>query len=350
MNSRLRWRIVITLVVTLGVSFFAWYPWLAERYGLAIPRVIQDKRVFLGLDLKGGVHMVLRVNTDDAVVAETRNIAARLDEALAGVTHGPVDVLGPGRFRVGGVPGSADAAFVKVADRVAADFGRESGADGAYTFTIRPDILAALRSNTVTQARHTVDRRVNELGVTEPNIAVQGANADEIVVQLPGVADLERARGILGATALLEWKLVERGPASTREALLAANGGVVPAGSGVVADADETAPGEVTAYYLVREVAAITGRDLRNARPIADEHQRPAVAFSLTRDAAQRFAQLTGEHVGRSLAIILDGRVQSAPQIQGRIDGGKARSRAASRRRKPRISRWCSAPARCPPR
>src|SRR5687767_4717220 len=106
MNSRLRWRIVITLVVTLGVSFFAWYPWLAERYGLAIPRVIQDKRVHLGLDLKGGVHMVLRVNTDDAVVAETRSVAARLNEALTGVTDGPVDVLGPGRFRVTRIAGA----------------------------------------------------------------------------------------------------------------------------------------------------------------------------------------------------------------------------------------------------
>ena len=82
MNSRLRWRFVVTVAVTLGISIFAWYPFVADRYGLANPGFIREKRLRLGLDLKGGVHMVLRVNTDDAVLVETRNTAARLDEAL----------------------------------------------------------------------------------------------------------------------------------------------------------------------------------------------------------------------------------------------------------------------------
>ena len=105
MNSRLRWKIVVTVVVTLGISIFAWYPLLADRYGLPNPGFIQEKRLRLGLDLKGGVQMVLRVNTDDAVLVETRNTAARLDEALTrqGVKRGPIEVLGPGRFRVADV-------------------------------------------------------------------------------------------------------------------------------------------------------------------------------------------------------------------------------------------------------
>ena len=81
MNSRLRWRIVATLVVTFAISIFAWYPLLADRYGLASPAFILKNRLRLGLDLKGGVHMVLRVNTDDAVLVETRNTVARLEEA-----------------------------------------------------------------------------------------------------------------------------------------------------------------------------------------------------------------------------------------------------------------------------
>src|SRR6185503_14862973 len=144
-----------------------------------------------------------------------------------------------------------------------------------------------------------------------------------LVVQLPGVADMDRAREILGATALLEWKLVEHGPAPTREALLGATGGVVPARTEVAIGGRDAAVGDARAYYLVRSVADITGRDLRNARSIPDENHQPAVAFSLTRDGARRFAQLTGGNVGRSLAIILDGRVQSAPRIEGRIDGGE---------------------------
>ena len=296
MNSRLRWKFVVTVVVTLGVSFFAWYPLLADRYGLPAPGFIMEKRLKLGLDLKGGVQMVLRINTGEAVLVDTRNTAARLDEALTqqGVTRGPIEVLGPGRFRVAGVAAEHDAAFRRVSDDVAGDFARGSDPGESYTFTIAPAVLESLRANTVKQAEQTVDRRVNELGVTEPLIAIQGAAEDEILLQLPGVADMDRARSILGATALLEWKLVERGPASTREALLAPTGGEVPPNTEVAIGVADAGGSAGPAHYLVRSVAAITGRDLRNARSIPDENYQPAVAFSLTRDAARRFAQADG--------------------------------------------------------
>jgi protein-export membrane protein SecD/preprotein translocase SecF subunit len=325
MNSRLRWRVAATVAVTFGISIFAWYPFLADRYGLASPAFILEKRLRLGLDLKGGVHMVLRVNTDDAVLVETRNTAGRLEEALTrqGVKRGPIDVLGPGQFRVADVIAEDDRTVRRVSDEVVRDFDRKSGPRETYTFAITPDALASLRTETVRQARQTVERRVNELGVAEPLIAIQGAASDEIVVQLPGVADMERAREILGATALLEWKLVERGPAPSREVLLNMTGGVVPPNTEVAIGVRDPATSDAPGYYLVRSVADITGRDLRNARPIPDENGQPAVAFSLTREGARRFAQLTGENVGRYLAIILDGRVQSAPQIEGRIAGGE---------------------------
>ena len=111
MKGRLRWRFVVTVAVTFVISIFAWYPFLADRYGLASPGFIREKRLRLGLDLKGGVHMVLRVNTDDAVLVDTRNTAGRLDEALTrqGVKRGPIEVLGAGRFRAkGGTPRRGD--------------------------------------------------------------------------------------------------------------------------------------------------------------------------------------------------------------------------------------------------
>ena len=325
MNRRLRWRLVATVVVTFGISLFAWYPVVADRYGLAIPDFLLEKRPRLGLDLKGGVQMVLRVNTDDAVLVETRNTARRLDEALTreGVKRGPIEVLGAGRFRVADIRPEDDQTLRRVSAEIASEFDRESGVGGVYTFTIARGALASMRTETVRQARQTVDRRVNALGVAEPMIAIQGASGDEIVVQLPGVADMDRARGILGATALLEWKLVERGPAPTRDALLAQTGAPVPADTEVAIGMPNPATGDPSDYYLVRNVAAISGRDLRNARPMSTENNQPAVAFSLTADGARRFAQLTGDNVGRHLAIILDGRVQSAPQIQERIDGGE---------------------------
>ena len=325
MNNRVRWRIVATIVVTLGLSIFAWYPFLADRYGLPNPDFMLEKRLRLGLDLKGGVHMVLRVNTDEAVLVETRNTAARLEEALTrgGVTRPRFEVVGPGQFRATDVVVEDDPVFRRVSDEAASDFGREPGVRGSYAFTMARAALASLRTDTVIQARQTVERRVDELGVAEPLIAIQGAAKDEVVVQLPGVVDMARAREVLGATALLEWKRVEQGPAPTREALLARTGGVAPPGTEVVLGAHDPVAGDAASYYLVRAVADITGRDLRSARPIRDENHQPAVAFSLTQEGARRFARVTGENVGRHLAIILDGRVQSAPQVEDRIERGE---------------------------
>jgi protein-export membrane protein SecD/preprotein translocase SecF subunit len=328
MNKRVRWRIVVVLVVTFCVSVPAWYPLLASRCGLRVPDFMRERQLRLGLDLKGGVHLVLRVNTDDAVVVETRNTADRLIEALKKKQMpGAIEVSGPGRFVVQGVAARHDDAFRQASREVSSDFIQEPNRPGTYTFTMSQSSLDRLRADTVRQAKEAVDRRVNELGVAEPIIAIQGADKDEVLVQLPGMVDMQRARDILGATALLEWKVVERGPAPSREALLLTTDGVVPPDTDVVIGAHAASADEPGSYYLVRKAAAITGRDLRSARSIRGEDNQPVVGFSLTQEGARRFAQLTGEHVGRYLAIILDGRVQSAPQIEERIPGGEGQIR-----------------------
>ena len=201
---------------------------------------------------------------------------------------------------------------------------------------MKPNIQVNQREEAVVQARETIERRVNELGVTEPSIAQQGANGDEILVQLPGVTDVERAKEIIRSTGLLELKIVEQGPAATREALLV--NGQEPVGMEIVPG--QRAPGDTanTVYYLVRKVAAVSGKRLRNARPTMDENNQPAVSFTLNTDGGRRFGKVTGENIGRQLAIVLDGRVQSAPRIEA---GSRptAASRATSRRKKCRICR-----------
>jgi preprotein translocase subunit SecD len=175
-----------------------------------------------------------------------------------------------------------------------------------------------LRDEAVVQARQTIERRVNELGVAEPSIAQQGANGDEILVQLPGVTDVEKAKGVIQSTGLLELKIVEGGPAPTQDALM--TNGQVPQGMEIVPGASN-APGEPsgTVYYLVRRVAAVTGHDLRNARPSLDENNQPAVSFTLSTEGGRKFGKVTSENIGRQLAIIIDGRVQSAPRIEDKI-------------------------------
>ena len=316
--TNLRWKVVTVLAVF--VIFFAVgiYPLIAQRYGIKEPSWLIDKALKLGLDLKGGVHLVLRVQTEDALRLVTDQEAERLREELKSknITVAKIETPDAAHIRVEGVPQAQDAAFRQIANEVQTNFDRSSGANGNYTFTMRPNVQLQLRDESVVQARQTIERRVNELGVTEPSIAQQGANGDEILVQLPGVTDVERAKEIIRSTGLLELKIVEQGPAPTKEALMVNN--QVPDGMDIVPGAS-TAGDTNTVYYLVKKVAAVSGQDLRNARPSVDENNRPAVSFTLSNEGGRKFGKVSGENIGRQLAIILDQRVQSAPTLESRI-------------------------------
>ena len=305
MTSNLRWKLIAILAV-VALAVVAFYP--------------PAEKVRLGLDLKGGVHLVLRVQTDDALKLETETSAERLRDELSrqGISVGAVAAQDARAFRVDGVPGDRDADFRRVADEwVGQVFDRSAGSGGSYTFTLKTAQIARLRQEAVAQALQTIERRVNELGVAEPIVAPHG-DGDQILVQMPGVTDVNRAKEIIRSTALLELKIVEDGPAPSREALLAARGGQVPPDLEIVPGANEGG-GTGPVFYLVKRTAGITGRDLRNARPSLDENNQPAVGFSLNQQGADKFSQLTSQNIGRQLAIILDGRIQSAPTIEGRI-------------------------------
>jgi preprotein translocase subunit SecD len=321
-------------VVFFGIGV---YPILAARYRLPAPQWLMAHQLKLGLDLKGGVHLVLQVQTDDALNVETEQEMSRLQQELKtrGVpaTATLVDVS---HFKVDGVPPAQDQTFRQAAAQEAVNFDRNSGINGSYTFSMKPNIVVQLREESVTQARQTIERRVNELGVTEPSIAQQGS--DQILVQLPGVTDVDRAKEIIGSPGMLELTLVEQGPAATKDDLLRATGGQIPADMELLSGAPEAAPGGGAAptFYLVRRVPAVTGHDLRSARPELDENNQPAVGFTLNGNGAAAFSRVTSENVGRHLAIVLDKTVQSAPRIesrisdQGRINGSFTQEEAAN--------------------
>jgi preprotein translocase subunit SecD len=317
--SNLGWKVVLILGVLIAFSAVGIYPIVAAHYGIHSPSILMDKQLKLGLDLKGGVHLELRVKTDDALKLETEQESERLraDLTMKGIPFTSITTPDPTHFRVEGVPPAQDQAFRAAAAEAQNNFDRSSSVNGAYTFSMKPSVQQTLHDEAVVQERETIERRVNELGVTEPSISQEGQGGDQILVQLPGVTDVDRAKEIIRNTGLLELKIVEQGPAATREALLV--NGQVPGGMEIVPGA--SAPGDpaATVFYLVRKVAAVTGKDLRNARPTVDENNQPAVSFTLTNDGAQRFGKVTGENIGRQLAIILDGRVQSAPRIESRI-------------------------------
>jgi preprotein translocase subunit SecD len=314
----LRWKVITILAVFVVFFAVGVYPILAVRFNLPLPQIMRDHQLKLGLDLKGGVHLVLRVQTDDALRVSTEQESGRLQEELKrrGIPA-TVTILDVQSFRVDGVPAAQDQAFRQAAEQEAVNFERSTGTNGTYTFRMRPNIAQTLREEAVVQARQTIERRVNELGVTEPSIAQQGG--DQILVQLPGVSDVDRAKEVIGSPGMLELKLVEQGPAASREDLLRATGGTVPADMELLSGVGDGTGGGGTVYYLVRRVAAVTGQDLRTARVQLDQNNLPAVGFTLNSQGAAAFARTTGENIGRSLAIVLDKRVQSAPTIEGRI-------------------------------
>ena len=315
--SNLRWKVVTILAVFVVFFGLGVYPILASRYHLPAPAWLQEKQLKLGLDLKGGVHLELRVQTDDALRLVTEQESERLREELKtrNIVVSKIDPIDAQHFVVSGVPPAQDAAFRTAANEVQANFDRGSGIAGAYTFTLKPNVAINLRDEAVVQARQTIERRVNEIGVAEPSIAQQGI--DQILVQLPGVTDVERAKGIIGSPGLLELKIVEGAPSSSKEALMV--NGKMPDGMDIVPGAGSSGDTS-TVYYMVKKVAAVTGQDLRNARASVDENNRPAVSFTLSNEGGRKFGKVSSENIGRQLAIILDGRVQSAPTLETRIN------------------------------
>ena len=274
--ANLRWKIILIVVVLIAFSAVGVYPILAGRYGLPAPGWLTARQLKLGLDLKGGVHLVLRVNTDDALLLQSEGEMERLRERLAtaSIQSTSLTIVSPREFRVEGIPQNQEAAFRDALTEVEVNFDRSSGTQGTYTFTMKPSVQATLRDEAVVQTRQTIERRVNELGVTEPSIAQQGAAGDQILVQLPGVTDVNRAKEIIRSTGLLELKIVENGPVASREALLI--NGQEPPGMEIVPGASGI-PGEAatTVYYLVRRVAAVSGAGSSERTALA-RPERPA--------------------------------------------------------------------------
>jgi preprotein translocase subunit SecD len=280
----------------------------------------QPGKIHLGLDLKGGIHLVLQVVTDDALNATVDDAVgtARAQMTAKGISFAGAQRLDATSFAIDGV----EPARVKDVRDILRDYFRSpewevrEPAEGRFLVKMTDAYVNRVRDNTVKEAIRTLERRVNQLGVAEPVIAQHGAKGDQILVQLPGVKDVEQAKRVIKTTAQLSLKLVED-EAGTRESLLEKTAGKVPDNMEVV-QGPGSEPGQPR-FYLVRKEAVITGRDLKNARAGVGQNNEPDVQFTLNPAGADKFKRETGRNVGRRLAIILDGSVASAPTIQSQI-------------------------------
>jgi len=291
-------------------------------------------RIRLGLDLKGGTHLVVQVKVEDAVNATADQAIERFKDELKkrNIPYADIEKTDSTHILIKGVPQerSQDVQALATEQFSDWDLSRVSGDASARVLALKASAAAAIRTATVEQAMNTINNRINRLGIAEPTIAEYGKADDyELVIELPGLDDPTRVRDVIQAQAMLELSIVQDGPYSSKEAALEAHGGILPPDSQLLPGAG--GPNGSESWYILNRIPAITGRDLSpgGAQPSHDENGRPSVSFTLTRDGAERFSRVTGANVGKLLAIILDNRVVEAPEIHSQIsDRGEITSGA----------------------
>ncbi len=301
MKKNLQWKVIATLIIVAGAII------------ISMPL---NKKIKPGLDLKGGIHLVLQVKTDDALTIETDQEILRLQEQFRkqNLTFQSVVKESPGRFTVQGTLADQEGKTRDLFDQYFRDWDYSFSGDRAV-LTLKATAAQFLRDQAVDQALETIRNRIDQFGVSEPVIQRQGT--DRINVQLPGVDNPDHVKDLIKVTAMLEWKLVKAGPAEDEATLLQEYGGKVPEDMEIVRGDPKRGEGGL---YLVNKIATVTGKDLRTVRRASDEWNNPAVSFMLNPEGGIRFEQVTGANVGKMIAIILDGKVQSAPVVNQRIE------------------------------
>jgi preprotein translocase subunit SecD len=278
--------------------------------------------MYLGLDLRGGVHFLLQVDMQAALTKRLESLTGDIRSLLRdkSVRHGGVAREGQSlrvRFRDAETRTKAREVLVTgIADLALAE--REEGADFLLVATLKPEAAKRTQEYALKQNITTLHNRINELGVAEPVIQQQGA--DRIVVQLPGVQDTAKAKDILGRTATLEIRMVDE-EKMTPDLLAAAARGDVPFGTEYYVERNG-------APLLVKKQVVLTGDRLTDAQPGFDNQtNEPAVHLSLDGAGARIFKEVTRENVGKRMAILLiekgKGEVITAPVIRTEIGGGR---------------------------
>ena len=281
---------------------------------------IRAQPMYLGLDLRGGVHFMLQVDMQGALTKKAESYAGDIRTTLR-----------EKNVRHAGIARNAQVVEVRFRDAATADAARRAieelypdlqlvqvpeGTDVKLTATIKPEAARRVQEQALKQNMVTLHNRINELGVAEPVIQQQGL--DRIVVQLPGVQDTAKAKDILGRTATLEVRMVDE---STEGRSAELGGGAVPFGAERYLDREGRA-------VIVKKQVVLTGENLTDAQAGFDgQTQEPAVHLTLDAKGSRIFRDVTRESIGKRMAILLfekgRGEVVTAPVIRGEIGGGR---------------------------
>jgi preprotein translocase subunit SecD len=325
MFKSLKIRLAITAVVCLIALYFL-IPTFISNIPSPWNEYLAKEKIHLGLDLQGGMHLVLEIDTDKALESMMERTANDLKESLMDKKV---------RFRnVEKAKGASisleltDSAGKTTLDKllhdqypdleIASTSPREGGQ--LVSLKIKDKRAIELKKLTVEHSLETIRNRVDQFGIAEPEIIPEGDN--RILIQLPGIKDPERAKNLIGKTALLEFKIVDE-ENSLDEALR----GNIPEGDivayGTREDKSSGQRGQVP--YLLKNKTLLTGASLETAKvQISDRFGEPHVSIKFNAQGATDFDRITNENVRKRMAIVLDGVVHSAPVIQERISGGQA--------------------------
>jgi preprotein translocase subunit SecD len=323
---------VLLIVAVLLVCLFGI---LGIPKGISGPALLASftSQIHLGLDLKGGAHLILRVEVEEAVSAETDNTVAALQQDLrkANISVGRIskpDPTKPAVIAIDGVPSTSSSQLRSSLDQKYSNEYDISSANGSYTLTMKPSYQSDLEKRTLSQAIETIRSRVDALGVSEPVIQEYNLGANQILVELPGISDLERVKNIIQATARLEIHPVVGGPYLNEQAAAQATGGAIPPDQEVLHFSGAIGNPNVDSVYVLQRAPVVSGSDFRSADSATnpDTGQR-MVRFTLTTDAGDKFYDYTSHNIGSPMAVVMGSSIRDVANIksgirdQGEIEG-----------------------------
>ena len=328
MTSNTKIRILIIVAVTLVCI----YGLIRDPDTMGIPTSKQElvdhwrKNIRLGTDLKGGSNLVYQIEMQDAFKLEADTVIQRLRDELAKASIPFADLARNDpdfdhansiQINVTGVPGTKAGDFrMIVNDNFGSVWILTPVNETDYRMTMKASEALRVRADTLSQTINTVEKKINGLGLAESSVQQRGES--QILVTLPGVDDPARIKQILQTAAILELYEVQGGPFASREEAMQSKNGILPLSSQILGSGARN--GTPNEFYILARTPVVTGRDLRDAKPIQNGQSGGwETNFVLTQDAAKRFERFTGAHINDRLAIVLDKKVLSAPTIQAKI-------------------------------
>lgn len=331
------WLLVLVVVASL-VSFLPSYPPAFQALPSWAKAVLPNKGITLGLDLQGGIHMVLEVEEARAVeIAVDRTVTALQDQLVdKKIPVESVKRTGPEVITIQFQNADLKAQIQKLSDDYPTFTERESaGSATSLVWELRDTESKRIKDSAINQALETIRNRIDQFGVAEPVVQRQGLN--QIVVQLPGVKEPKRAKALIKETALLEFKMLDednqmrvdlpsRIPKDKEAEILQQFENKLPEGDQILFEraVDKDTGREYRIPYLVKKRVMLTGDVLSDARVSIGQFNDPYVAITFDSRGGQEFERITGDNVKKRMAVVLDNTIYSAPVIQERISGGRA--------------------------